>query len=65
MPGAIPVPGRPGFFMLPDGKDAPAATAPLYEFTRGAERRYAIAQTDEGFARAEKPVGRVWPAGGW
>jgi hypothetical protein len=28
-PGSIAVPGHPGFFMLPDGKDAPAATVPL------------------------------------
>jgi hypothetical protein len=64
VPGAAPVPGRAGFFMLRDGKDAPAATVPLYEFTRGADRQYAVSETVEGSARAEKPVGRVWPSGG-
>jgi hypothetical protein len=60
-PGAVAVPGRPGSFMLPDGKDAPAATMPLYEFTRGALKRLSIAEKLDGFERAEKPVGRVWP----
>jgi len=29
LPGSIAVPGHPEFFMLPDGKDAPAVTVPL------------------------------------
>jgi hypothetical protein len=61
--GAIPVPRRTGYFMLPEGKDAPAATVPLYEFTKGAEKRHTTAEKRDGFQRSEKPVGRVWPAG--
>ena len=60
MPGSIAVAGRPTFFMLPDGKDAPAATVPLYEFTKGDEKRYAVAEKVGGFERG-KVVGRVWP----
>jgi hypothetical protein len=60
MPGSISVPGQPKWFMLPDGKDAPAATVPLYEFTKGDEKRYAVAEKMEGFER-ENVVGRVWP----
>jgi hypothetical protein len=62
-PRAVTAPGRPEFFMVPDGKDAPAATVPLYEFSRGAERRYAVAEAIDGFTRAGKVVGRVWPQG--
>ena len=58
LPGSVAVPGSPKFFMLPDGKDAPAATVPLYEFTRGGEKRYAVGKL-EGFERG-KVVGRVW-----
>ena len=65
-PGAILIPGllakeKPAFLMLPDNRDAPAATVPLYEFRKGAERRYAVAETVEGFECKEKAVGRVWP----
>jgi hypothetical protein len=44
LPGSIELPGHPGFFLLTDGKDAPAATVPLAQFTKG----------------DEKPIGRVW-----
>ena len=60
MPGSVAVPGPPKFFMLPEGKDAPAATVPLYEFTKGDEKRYAVAETVDGFERG-RVVGRVWP----
>jgi len=64
--GAIPIPGqskdKPSY-MLPDGKDAPAATVPLHEFTNEkGNKRFAIGKKIEGFTRAEKAVGRVWPA---
>jgi hypothetical protein len=62
--GAVPLPGqskeKPAFFMLAGGKDAPAGTVALYEFTKGAEKRYAVAENLDGYERAEKPVGRVW-----
>jgi hypothetical protein len=58
--GAIPIPGTK-FFMLPDGKDAPAATVPLYEFKKGGGTRYALVGKLEGHQRGEKAVGRVWP----
>ena len=63
--GAVPVPGQPKdkirFYMLADGKDSPAATVPLHEFTKGAEKRYAVAEKLIGFEKSENPVGRVWP----
>ncbi len=59
LPGSIALPGHPGFFMLPDGKDAPAATVPLYEYTKGNEKRSAVEKV-EGFERGTV-VGRVWP----
>jgi hypothetical protein len=62
VPGAVPVPGRDGFFMFPDNKTAPAATVPLHEFTMGGEKRYAVAEKLGGYERGEKPAGRVWPA---
>jgi hypothetical protein len=62
MKGAIPVPGQTKFFMLPDGKNAPVATVPLYEFTRGDEKRYAVTEKMEGYQRSERAVGRVWPS---
>jgi hypothetical protein len=58
--GAVPIPGMAGFFMLPDGKDGPGGTAPLYEFTRGDAKRLAIAEVLDGFVRGDTPVGRVW-----
>lgn len=58
--GSVPVRGSERFFMLPDAKDPPAATVPLYEFTKGAEKRYAVADKIEGFERG-KVIGRVWP----
>jgi hypothetical protein len=57
---AIPIPGQPKFFMLPDNKDAPGATVPLYEFTKAREKRYVVAEKLEGYERSEKAVGRVW-----
>jgi hypothetical protein len=60
IPGAVPLPGGSKFFMLPDGKDAPAATVPLYDFAKGDEKRYAVAEKLDGFERKETPVGRVW-----
>lgn len=59
--GATPIPGQSKYFMLPDGKSAPAATEPLYEFTKGELKRHAVAEKIEGFVRSEKAVGRVWP----
>jgi hypothetical protein len=59
--GAISLPEHKGYYMLPDGKDAPAATVPLYEFKSGGVKRYAVAEKLDGFERSEKPVGRVWP----
>jgi hypothetical protein len=56
LPGSVAVPGSPKFFMLPDGKDAPAATVPLYEFTRGDEKSYGVEKVE-----GAKVVGRVWP----
>src|SRR5262245_1666223 len=54
---------KPAFYMLADGKDAPAATAPLWEFTnKDGEKRYAVQEKVDGLTRGEKPVGRVWPA---
>ena len=58
LPGSVAVPGAPTWFMLADGKDAPAATMPLYEFTKGDEKRYAVGAV-EGFERGTV-VGRVW-----
>jgi hypothetical protein len=60
--GAIPIPGqdKPAYYMLPDSKNAPAATVPLYSFEKNREKRYATAEKMEGFERSEKPVGRVW-----
>lgn len=58
LPGSVAVPGSPGWFLLPDGKDTPAATVPLSEFTKGAEKRHAVGAV-EGFERG-KVVGRVW-----
>jgi hypothetical protein len=61
--GAVPIPGqkeKPTYYMLPDSKDAPAATVPLYEYTKGDEKRYAVAEKLEGYQRSEKAVGRVW-----
>jgi hypothetical protein len=64
IPGAIPIPGqphdRPALFMLPDDKAAPSATAPLYEFKKDGEKRYAVAETIEGFTKSNKAIGRVW-----
>ena len=42
-------------------KDAPAATVPLYEFIKGDEKRWSVAEKLEGYQRSEKAVGRVWP----
>jgi hypothetical protein len=55
LPGSVAVPGSPKFFMLLDGKDAPAAAVPLYEFTKGDEKRYTVEK-----AEGAKAVGRVW-----
>ncbi|HKA07123.1 MAG TPA: hypothetical protein VKD71_07680 [Gemmataceae bacterium] len=60
IPGSIPLPDRATFFMLLDDKAAPAATVPLYEFRKDGEKRYAVAETIEGFTRSDKAVGRVW-----
>jgi hypothetical protein len=60
--GAIPIPGQSTYFMLRDAKDAPAVTVPLYEFTKGDEKRYALAEKLEGYQRSEKAGGRVWPS---
>jgi hypothetical protein len=60
VPGAIPLSDRPAYFMLPDDKAAPAATVPLYEFTRDGEKKYAVAETVAGFKKSDKAVGRVW-----
>src|SRR5262245_53194567 len=63
-PGAVSLPGqpkeKPAFFMLAEGKDAQAGAVPLYEFTKGGEKRYAVAEELVGFTRGQKPVGRVW-----
>jgi hypothetical protein len=56
LPGSVAVPGAPKFFMLPDGTGAPAATVPLYEFTKGGEKRYTVEKVD-----GAKVIGRVWP----
>jgi hypothetical protein len=65
VPGAMLLPGRGQdhlvFFALPDDKTAPAATVALYEFRKGGETRYAVAERMEGFTRTDKAVGRVWP----
>lgn len=64
VPNAVPVPtqrDKPPYYMLPDGKDAPAATVPLYEFRKGDEKRWSVAEKIEGYQRSEKSVGRVWP----
>jgi len=63
--GATPIAGlgsiKP-YFMLPDGKEAPPGTVPLYEFAnRSGGKRFAVAATIDGYTRSEKPVGRVWP----
>jgi len=60
VPGSIPMPDRSAFFMLPDDKAAPAATVPLYVFTKDGEKRYAVAEMIEGFTKSDKAVGRVW-----
>jgi hypothetical protein len=64
-PGSLPLPGSPGgkpsFFILPDTKDAPAATVPLFEFSKGGDKRYAAAKEMEGYLRKPEPAGRVWP----
>lgn len=57
----IAIPSHSDRFMLPDGKDAPTATVPLFEFTKGDEKKYSVAEKIDGFVRSEKPVGRVWP----
>ncbi|MBO0700996.1 MAG: hypothetical protein J2P46_21555, partial [Zavarzinella sp.] len=62
VPGAVPLPGRSGFFILPDDKTAPAATVPLYEFTKGGDTHHATNEKLDGHQRREKPIGRVWPA---
>jgi hypothetical protein len=63
--GAIPLPNQPknnrSFYMLPDDKVSPATTVPLFEFTNGSAKRYAVTEKMDGFTRSEKPVGRVWP----
>jgi hypothetical protein len=65
VPGSVPVPGqpagRPSYHMFPDGKDAVKATVPLYKFTKADDVYYGTEERREGFVRAEKPVGRVWP----
>jgi len=63
--GATPIAGlgsiKP-YFMLPDGKEAPPGTVPLYEFAnRSGGKRFAVAATIDGYTKSEKPVGRVWP----
>jgi hypothetical protein len=62
--GAIAIPGHAERFMLPDGKDTPAVTVPLFEFTKADEKKYSVAEKIEGYLRGDKPVGRVWPANG-
>ncbi|HJZ93525.1 MAG TPA: hypothetical protein VKE40_21795 [Gemmataceae bacterium] len=66
--GAAPLPGQPkektAFYMISDGKNAVSATVPLFEFTKGGEKRYAVAEELVGFTRGQKPVGRVWRASG-
>lgn len=67
-PGNVPL-----FYALPaDAKDAPATTAPLYEFTRAADGARAYGTETEprfagaapantaGFTRSERPLCRVW-----
>lgn len=51
------------FHALPDGKDSPAATVPLYEFSDGKVYRYSIDPRAkfEGLTRRDEPVCRVWP----
>lgn len=63
--GAVPLPGRDKdkrvFYMLPITKDSPAATVPLFEFSSGKSKCYAVAEKLDGLERGDKPVGRVWP----
>lgn len=60
VPGAIRLPTTPPCFVLPDGKDAPAGTVAVYEFTsQGGEKRFAAAAID-GYERGAKPAGRGW-----
>lgn len=59
-PGSVPLPGKGSFFMYPDGKDAPAGTVPLHEFTKGEQKQYATAETVAGYERSARPAGRVW-----
>ena len=47
-PGSIPLPGKP-FFILPDTKDAPESTVPLYEFTKGRRQTICHCQGDRRF----------------
>lgn len=51
------------FHALPDGKNPPAATVPLYEFSDGKVYRYSINPRAkfEGMTRRDEPVCRVWP----
>jgi hypothetical protein len=66
--GAIAISSQPKdkpLYMLPDGKDAPAATVPLFEFmSKDGNKRFAVGEKIEGFTRREKPVGRVWKGSG-
>jgi hypothetical protein len=59
--GSVAIPGQNSAFMLPDSKGAQAATVPLYQFTKGEVKRFAVAEKIDGFERGEKPIGRVWP----
>jgi hypothetical protein len=61
--GALPIPpeGATKFYILPEGKNVPAATVPLYQFTKGDEKRYATSETLAGYERSAGSIGRVWP----
>ena len=61
VPGSVRLATGPPVYLLGDGKDAPATTVPVYEFTASdGKKRYGAAEKMDGYERETKPVGRGW-----